>query len=204
MRQTTRPRSRNLRRLIARLQREHGDIDHCHGCGRGYDSYDITSVGYSDRGELLQVGGCCTSRLATLVGGSVYFAADSALAPWLKKAGSGMRLGMGTRWSEDDRAWFEEHPARSHRLRRAHAGEWPKEAGNTEYTVVKQVEPGGRLRRPLALTGPLPQEGEVPEAAAWAIFDLIEEATATGGRTVSVEAIIARWRRYESDDERGH
>lgn len=48
-------------------------------------------------------------------------------------------------WSSDDRAWFEQHPGRAHRLRERHQGETGIDPGN--LVLVTQLEPGVRLRQ---------------------------------------------------------
>jgi hypothetical protein len=72
-----------------------------------------------------------------------------------------------------DRDWFRLHPHRSHRLRHAIAGEFPG-APLERYVVVRQVQPGARLRQPFNMTAPLPHD-EAPEHIAHAIYDLLQE-----------------------------
>jgi hypothetical protein len=96
------------------------------------------------------------------------------------------------RWIPDDRRWFTRHPRRSHRLRRAHPGEWPAAARNAERTVVRQFAPGARLRFPIAVPW-FAHAGAAPDAAAWAIFDLTVEAMSTGNRSTTINAILERW-----------
>jgi hypothetical protein len=100
-------------------------------------------------------------------------------------------------WIMDDRRWFARHSDRSHRLRRAHPGEWPVDARNAEWTIVRQVAPGNRVRFPIAEPW-FAHAGEAPEAAAWAIFDLTVEAMSTGNRSVTIDEILTRWKRLES------
>lgn len=45
-----------------------------------------------------------------------------------------------------DAVWFAERPARSHRLRRASRHEIDEEGTNDPYTLIRQIEPGVRLR----------------------------------------------------------
>jgi hypothetical protein len=70
-----------------------------------------------------------------------------------------------------DEEWFRSHPYRSHRIRRAVAGEMPG-VGADSYTVVRQVAPGLRMRGFFVPVGSVP-EGEAPEHIAHALFDLI-------------------------------
>jgi hypothetical protein len=77
--------------------------------------------------------------------------------------------------SEADRAWFAAHPHRSFRIRLHLEGEWPH--GSLEqpppgwrwFTVVRQLAPGVRMRRPF------PMEGEpgTGEHAASRIFAMV-------------------------------
>jgi hypothetical protein len=47
-------------------------------------------------------------------------------------------------WMTDERRWFARHSHRTHRLRRAHPGEWPAGRKNADWTIVRQVAPGTR------------------------------------------------------------
>jgi hypothetical protein len=56
-----------------------------------------------------------------------------------------------TAWKDDDRAWFENNPTRSHRLRRLLPGEMRNSRGAAPpghelQILVRQVEPGLRVR----------------------------------------------------------
>jgi hypothetical protein len=100
---------------------------------------------------------------------------------------SGAPISTGTAWGEDDRAWFEAHPESSHRLRAALPGEWPE--GGWDLTVVRQLQPGERVRRPLRveMLPDAPKDAApaaawldaTPEEAAWAFFELCCEAAGT-------------------------
>jgi hypothetical protein len=73
-----------------------------------------------------------------------------------------------------DKAWFESHPNRSHRIRHAVAGEAPGTTTTEPYVAVRQVVPGFRLRRFFAMAVPLPED-EAPEHIAHAFYDVLEE-----------------------------
>ena len=81
--------------------------------------------------------------------------------------------------SEDDRKWFKAHRTRSHRICFSLPGEHVPTPGRTCLTVVRQVEPGFRLR--LGLTLP---DGIMPprfdEAYAHALFDRLMMAVEQG------------------------
>jgi hypothetical protein len=98
-------------------------------------------------------------------------------------------------WARADRKFFRRNPRRSHRLRRAFRGEW---VDGSTHTVVRQARPGVRVRLPVSLTEHLPQGEDVPEAAAWAIFDLFIEHQARGSDEITVGEIKTRYRRLEA------
>jgi hypothetical protein len=126
---------------------------------------------------MLQVGECCINRLKSFHAISAYFAPDTP-----------------TPWSENDREWFEAHPDRSHRLRRAYLDEFPEKV---EHAVVRQLAPGQRVRVGLTVPPLLPQD-EAPEAAAWAIFDVVAESTQKNREAETTE-IFARWAILEKE-----
>jgi hypothetical protein len=163
-------------RQLTRLLRKKGS-DHCHGCRRPYQHLDSSHVGYDAAGRLLQVGDCCISRLKSFCAISAYVALDTP-----------------TSWSEDDRQWFEAHPDRSHRLRRAYPEEFPEKV---EHAVVRQLAPGRRVRAGLTVPPRLPQD-EAPEAAAWAIFDVVAERIQKNRKATTTE-IFARWAMLENE-----
>jgi hypothetical protein len=76
-------------------------------------------------------------------------------------------LNRGEPWREDDRIWFEEHPDRSFRMRKAFPGEieelerangdrFPESEGRRPVVVVCQTEPGSRVRAPCLLPADVP------------------------------------------------
>ena len=101
-------------------------------------------------------------------------------------------------WAADDRDWFDRNRDRSHRLRGSHPGEWPPTAA-TRHTAVRQLFPGARQRVGITLSRLMPEKGEAPEAAAWAIFDLAAEHIQAGNKTVTTEEILARWAVLETE-----
>jgi hypothetical protein len=71
------------------------------------------------------------------------------------------------------------------------------------YTVVCQQAPGRRDRLGVVASAELlPAAGEVPEARAWAIFDLAAECHKRGDRSVTAEEIAARSAMLEKRDAR--
>lgn len=95
-----------------------------------------------------------------------------------------------------DKEWFRSHPHRSHRIRRAVAGEIPGANAET-YIVVRQLAPGVRKRGFFTPVGPFP-EGEAPEHIAHAMFDLIGSAP---GRMLSHQELFQASRAYEIDPD---
>jgi len=109
-----------------------------------------------------------------------------------------------TAWKRDDAAWFEANPTRSHRLRPLLEGEReampperasePMPEGHELQVVVRQVEPGQRIRsffgRNLAV--PIPDD----EAVIHALFDTLYSDGDPGG-VISVEQVAGIARRYD-------
>jgi hypothetical protein len=98
-------------------------------------------------------------------------------------------------WKTDDRAWFEQNRARSHRARLPFPGELSSKLDETAklqaarppildknaeiqvLMLVRQVEPGGRLRAAITISAdllPLPDD----EAVAHALFEVAMEREA--------------------------
>jgi hypothetical protein len=106
-------------------------------------------------------------------------------------------------WKADDAAWFEANPTRSHRLRPILAGEAEQlfdgssvpvlPPGHEYQVLVRQVQPGNRLRLPFGLN----LEIHIPdvEAVAHALFDVV--AGSEGG-VVNGREVIELAKRYEA------
>ena len=61
------------------------------------------------------------------------------------------------------------------------------------YTVVRQQAPGRRDRLGVVASAELlPAAGEVPEARAWAIFDLAAEGLKRGDRSLTADDVATR------------
>ena len=74
--------------------------------------------------------------------------------------------------SADDRAWFERHHGRNHRLRKPIGGEYllvRPSRGFKPMVVVKQLEPGSRVRAPFGWRRgePSDQRRSVAERLFW-------------------------------------
>jgi hypothetical protein len=121
---------------------------------------------------------------------------------------AGMRKGQSHEWrmtakqrtatkaaSDGDRDWFARNLHRSHRLRRAlpneveAMGASPDKAAGA-WVVVRQVEPGLRIRTPFMPPSPPPDD----EILGALLFDLLAEHGAAGAKHVPMSEIEALWR----------
>lgn len=98
-------------------------------------------------------------------------------------------------WKRDDARWFEQNPGRTHRARVPFPGEIEVEVepptGSVPIVLVRQVEPGSRLRIVCDLSTvllPLPDD----EAAVHALFDTTMRREAVTVQTV--RALIEKYR----------
>jgi hypothetical protein len=92
--------------------------------------------------------------------------------------------------SEADRRWFERHPDRSHRIRRALNRELPARCAGHTHVVVRQITPGYRLRASVGLLKPS-RTALRDEAFAHALFDEVWGLTFSDGGVFSL-ADVAR------------
>jgi hypothetical protein len=145
-------------------------------------------IGRLRGGGVRVVGSCCADRLNIVIGGGIYV----EMPEWLRAIPSQEKIfgPPDAPWSADDREWFARNPDRAHRLRAALPGEWP---GGESLTVIRQGKPGQRARLPITASAALPQD-DAPEAAAWAIFDLVIEHQQRGSTEIAMTEIIARCR----------
>lgn len=102
-----------------------------------------------------------------------------------------------TFWKEDDAAWFEKHPQRSHRLRSL-IGDEAEQCGfnalgqmpprHEIQVVVRQVQPGARIRTPFGrnLAMPIPDE----EAVIHALFDVLQAGPQSGNRVIPATTLL--------------
>ncbi len=79
------------------------------------------------------------------------------------------------RASNSDRRWFARNPHRTYRVRPSLPGEFPWKRGSgipatfASWTLVKQIEPGVRIRRRLFI-----RSGSTPVDADWTLGPLYE------------------------------
>src|SRR5262245_43887982 len=100
-------------------------------------------------------------------------------------------LACDERAVNDDRRWFASHPRRTHRIRPPGIGErqamrdYP---AMRPFIVVRQVQPGVRIRQCAWLTARVPNLEEI----AHAVFDLALDAAANNRHFVPPEIVRAR------------
>lgn len=104
-------------------------------------------------------------------------------------------------WKSDDARWFQQNPARAHRLRPAFPGELeglpeattPLPSGHEFQILLRQVQPGTRLRTAFCrnLEIPIPDI----EPLMHALFDVV---SASNGGAVSTEQVAELALRYAS------
>jgi hypothetical protein len=102
--------------------------------------------------------------------------------------------------SLDDARWFEEHPDRSHRLRVATPGEFDGlgsekclPEGAIELCLVRQIEPGRRLRCSVGVMADAPPaDAEADDAFLAVLFDENMEASLEN-RPLDNERVWARY-----------
>jgi hypothetical protein len=100
-------------------------------------------------------------------------------------------------WKDDDRDWFKQNPSRSHRVRMPFPDEADKEAaeipaGHTLIMLVRQVEPGKRLRTDLFINDellPLPDN----EAVAHALFEVAVQREPVPPNVETLNTLIEKY-----------
>ena len=102
-------------------------------------------------------------------------------------------------WVRADRRWFRKHRKRSHRLRKAFPGEiaelYGEEIPNSDWIIVRQLEPGIRKRLAMWFEKPPPLgiiDSPAMEHYLHAGFDLLISA----GGSVPMSEIAALAKRY--------
>jgi hypothetical protein len=167
--------------------------DQCDACRRPYENREKTWVGTDEAGATLQVGPCCLDRLKLVMGGSIYFTPGSALTTEIDRQTAkktDLRINTAdTAWSRSDRGWFARHPNRAYRVRPSFPDEWPDDRDNCQYSAVWQVEPGSRMRKPLAVIDELLKNPT--EVVARAIYEFADAAEPGKVTAINTEDVLA-------------
>jgi hypothetical protein len=124
----------------------------------------------------------------------------------IERRGGGVRarnVNLGDHpWKRDDAAWFERNPKRAHRARAPYPGEADQEAakapaGHTMVMLVRQVEPGSRVKTRIYLTAnalPVPDN----EAVIHARFEIAAGREALPGDVEAFHALVEKYRARET------
>jgi hypothetical protein len=99
-------------------------------------------------------------------------------------------------WKDDDREWFERNPTRSHRMRVPFPGELDGveiPAGRKVIMVVRQVEPGQRLRAAFDPDVILLPGSPHDEAFAHALFEVAVGREAIPPDSEALRALIEKY-----------
>ena len=102
-------------------------------------------------------------------------------------------------WKDDDRAWFQRNPTRSHRARMPFPGEVNEmvaaiQSGHALIMLVRQVKPGVRMRGACELNAdllPLPDD----ETVLHALFDFTTQHG--GGSREALDVLIEKYKMQE-------
>src|SRR5262245_16450898 len=105
-------------------------------------------------------------------------------------------------WKDDDRNWFKQNPERTHRARAPSPGEVEIEApaGHAPIMLVRQVEPGYRLRGEVYLNAnflPLPDN----EAVVHALFEVAMGREATPGDGKALLALAEKYTAHRKSSQ---
>jgi hypothetical protein len=115
---------------------------------------------------------------------------------------------MDTPWKDNDREWFEDHPDRSHRLRSRFDEELPPDVencpppGHEQQTLVRQLEPGKRIRVFFHRNVNV----EIPdvESVIRALFDLVASREIPPGGMIALRDAAALAMNFEAAEGKLH
>jgi hypothetical protein len=169
---------KKLMREVEGIWKLHGtDGDHCTYCKRPYVTRSKTAVGEID-GIMHEVGECCFDKMKSTECVGLYISGEDRRAnPGVEdrlmrevqsELAQAIAFGNLTReaeryagvrptkintdqnalWMSDDRQWFESHPHRSHRVRRAYPNEtaFKDMVGHHQIIFIRQIRPGARVK----------------------------------------------------------
>ena len=108
---------------------------------------------------------------------------------------------LDTPWKDNDRSWFEQNRERSHRARMPFPGELDGDAakppaGHVPIMLVRQVEPGSRIKARLFLdvvSLPVPDD----EATIHALFEIAAQREPLPPNLQAFFALIEKYRTQE-------
>jgi hypothetical protein len=181
---------RKQRRHVDRALRKLFHRNACSFCGEGFKHNHPSAAGFDAHGNVALVGECCINRIVKIFGMGLELSGEHLAAAYQKaeadriRDNAERRGGVGrppevnfvdSLWKEDDRAWFERNRGRAHRVRMPFPGEANKEAANLSagqalVMLVRQIEPGARLRAAVFLDANLPPLPD-DEATAHALLE---------------------------------
>jgi hypothetical protein len=133
------------RRFLDRVLNSLIERKACSICGNKWKSNSQTAYGLDTRGHVVVAGTCCIDKIATLMGYGFF----GRCSDFPDDQHELIRELSAREWKIEDRVWFNEHPARSHRARIPFAGEDLRagtEPGYAPLVLVRQTKPGVWLR----------------------------------------------------------
>src|SRR5262245_11242890 len=143
--------SRQQRRRLERALPKLLERNVCSFCGSSFPHNSPTAGGFDAHGNVVLAGECCVHRVAQIftLGLELTDAYHTAAVDRILDDSNGVLHSHP--WTSDDRQWFERNPQRSHRARLPFPGEVDGQAAETPagdalIMLVRQVEPGRRLR----------------------------------------------------------
>jgi hypothetical protein len=107
-------------------------------------------------------------------------------------------------WKDDDRIWFEQNPTRSHRMRTPFPGELDGveiQAERRAIVLVRQVEPGSRLRAVLDPDVLLLPGSPHDEAFAHALFEVAVGHEPMPSNPQALAALIEKYSAHRESDQ---
>jgi hypothetical protein len=178
--------SRQQRRRIDRQLRKLIRPGVCSICSRPFEHNSRTAGGLDAHDNVVLAGECCFGRVVKIFGMGLYSEpninpTNEQIADIKRRGGVGniacpLKVSVDSSWKDDDRAWFKQNRERSHRARMPFPGEFDEgaaktPAGHVALILVRQVEPGSRIRGAVYLRAnwlPLPDD----EATIHALFEV--------------------------------
>jgi hypothetical protein len=157
--------------------------NHCGFCGRQFSSREPITYGEVEGRLVVVASQCCQGKLDVVWDSGVWVGRTPPPGQkldviWFETHPDHRR----SPWMKTDAAWFKAHPQRSHHIRRAMPEEMP-----LKWVVVRQLEPGFRLRR--GFNPPMPPPDS--EILGHAIFDALHAAVVAGRDHITPDEIAS-------------